>query len=67
MFKITRSKFRILSQIFANLSPIFLGSVILPAFSRNFDLNQLAVLILGTIGTIISIQMAMYCAEKGKL
>ncbi len=67
LLKLTRSKYKILSQICGNLSLLPVGSMIIPVFQGNFDTTKLPVIILALAISISCILFATYFAEKGKL
>ncbi|MGB9706933.1 MAG: hypothetical protein ACPLXP_02590 [Microgenomates group bacterium] len=65
--KLTNSKLRALSGIFANFSEVFLASMVIPIFFAKVDLGRIIVLILGVALTLISALLALMFAEKGKI
>jgi len=67
MRKLTKSKYRALSEFCNTLAVLFLGSLVIPIITNSFAIVQLPVVVLGIVLTIISLYLSLYCAEKGKL
>lgn len=67
MLTIGKSELKAISAICTNFSAVFLASLIIPAFTENFDFNNLPVLLLGLGFTLGSISLSLLFARKGKL
>ena len=65
-YKMSKYKYRALSQTSINFSAVFLASVVIPILF-DFDNSSWFVLILGTIGVAVFVIFSLEFAEKGKL
>lgn len=66
MFKLSRYKYRALSQISINFSAVFLASLVLPVISM-FDTTSWYTVSSGFVGTIVFLLLSLEFAERGKL
>jgi hypothetical protein len=67
MFELTKSKFRILSTLFANFSEVFLASLVIPVIIGGVEKFRLPIILLGITGTISWVILSLITAERGKL
>lgn len=65
--KMTRSKWRALSMLSANLVAVFLASLVFPVFTPEFDSNHWYVVVLGAGLTVFFIWLMFVSSEEGKL
>lgn len=65
--KMTRSKWRMLSTHYANASAIFLGSMVIPLITGQFDTSKWYVVGWGLALTVAFAYLSLLAAEEGKL
>lgn len=63
--RLSRYKYRALSQISINFSAVFLASLVLPVITE-FDDIPLFVVLFGVVGAVVFIILSLEFAQKGK-
>lgn len=65
--RLTRSGLKTLSVVCANFAAVFLGSLVLPVFIGDIEINRWSMLTFGVLGTGGFSYLAILFAERGKL
>lgn len=67
MVVLTKYHYRALASLYGNFSAVFLGSVLIPTFGKNIDLEKQILILFGGFLVTASGVLSLFFAQKGKL